>query len=500
MDVKKSGQIFTPHHIVESMIHIVDLKNIDLMNVKIMEPSFGTGNFLIPIIEEMITYAHINRIDDDQLISAIEYNVCGFEKDPELFEIAQKRVLNLLQKEGIKTFPKNLICGDALLKYSAYINKIDVCIGNPPYIRIHHMDSDTKKNLSRLRFTKGNTDLYIQFYDIGLQMLKPNGVLSYISPNSFMYNSSQKDFRCYLVEKRLIHSIYDFGDKEVFRDASTHSCICTCAKTVKNAMLYGRCNPTDLCLQHLIRFDTMEKFHGDKWFFDREDRMINQLSKNGRKLSDVCVAKYGLATGADNIYTGCAFIDKEEKIPYDPTIHKLDSVYFHKSMIESAVLKKCVKASRLNQNSVMKYIIYPYYNTKDGIMPISENDMITKYPLAYQYLKNHKEKLLQRDMRGDAPWYAYSRTQGLAYMNQPKLALKHIFSIQGDSVEVFDVDCETFVYSGLFLAVKETMDISIIKSALESREFKKYCVMVGKPMHNGYVMINGKQLLNYIYM
>lgn len=41
-------------------------------------------------------------------------------------------------------------------------------------------------------------DLYYAFYEYGIKMLKPNGILLYISPNSFTKNASGIKMREYI--------------------------------------------------------------------------------------------------------------------------------------------------------------------------------------------------------------------------------------------------------------------------------------------------------------
>ena len=79
---------------------------------------------------------------------------------------------------------------------------------NPPYVRIHNIESEYRNLVKHFRFADGTTDLYIVFYDIGIQMLKPNsGKLGYISPNSFLRNTSQKKFRNYLIDNQLLSKL-----------------------------------------------------------------------------------------------------------------------------------------------------------------------------------------------------------------------------------------------------------------------------------------------------
>jgi len=53
-------------------------------------------------------------------------------------------------------------------------------------------------------------DLYYAFYEYGLQMLKTDGKLLYISPNSFVKNASGKNMRQYIEDNHLLKYFEDF--------------------------------------------------------------------------------------------------------------------------------------------------------------------------------------------------------------------------------------------------------------------------------------------------
>ena len=61
---------------------------------------------------------------------------------------------------------------------------------------------------------------------------KESGRLAYITPNSFLRNTSQKKFRNYLVNEGLLDAIYDFKDSKIF-DADTYTCICVIDKNAE---------------------------------------------------------------------------------------------------------------------------------------------------------------------------------------------------------------------------------------------------------------------------
>lgn len=91
-----------------------------------------------------------------------------------------------------------------------------VVIGNPPYVRqeqIKHL-----KPLFKDRYTcyTGVADLYVYFYERGLDLLQAGGVLTYISSNKYFRAGYGAKLRDYLASKTTIQHLIDFGDAPVF--------------------------------------------------------------------------------------------------------------------------------------------------------------------------------------------------------------------------------------------------------------------------------------------
>lgn len=105
----------------------------------------------------------------------------------------------------------------------------DVVIGNPPYIR-HEEIKDLKIHFkSQFKLFSGTADLYIYFIERGFHILKISGVFTYIMPNKFMQAGYGKLARGFLLEQNLIE-IIDFGDFQVFEEATTYPCVLTASK------------------------------------------------------------------------------------------------------------------------------------------------------------------------------------------------------------------------------------------------------------------------------
>ena len=97
----------------------------------------------------------------------------------------------------------------------------DIVIGNPPYISVEKF-SGTKlqeKWKQKYRTYAGRGDIYCLFYEQGINLLRHDGVLSFISSNKFQRAGYGKALR-QLLNSETIHTLIDFCELPVFSAAT----------------------------------------------------------------------------------------------------------------------------------------------------------------------------------------------------------------------------------------------------------------------------------------
>ncbi len=129
--------------------------------------------------------------------------------------------------------------GDAYLRGAkASEAGFDIALANPPYVRQERIkgQKDALKPHYDDTFS-GTADLYVYFYDRALQLLRPGGILSYISSNKWYRAAYGEKLRSHLGRTTsLIHAI-DFGDAPVFTAIAYPTILITrnAAPTAKHA-------------------------------------------------------------------------------------------------------------------------------------------------------------------------------------------------------------------------------------------------------------------------
>lgn len=95
----------------------------------------------------------------------------------------------------------------------------DIVIGNPPYVRHEDIRDLTPvlKNDYQYECGSSRADLYVFFYERSIKLLKPGGVLSFITSNKWYRAKYGEALRLFMATHTQLNSIIDFGDEAVFK-------------------------------------------------------------------------------------------------------------------------------------------------------------------------------------------------------------------------------------------------------------------------------------------
>ncbi|MDO4450851.1 MAG: Eco57I restriction-modification methylase domain-containing protein [Moraxella sp.] len=485
--IKQLGQVPTPTWIVQEILNATDYTGKRILRRYALEPACGSGQFLCEMVSRYIQAGIDNGLTHQQISDELSEYIIGVEIDKSACDQCINR-LNQITKEklGISSISWRIYHKNTLDFYQNYPRYFDWIVGNPPYVRLHNLNDETRNILKeKFQFTKGTTDLYLAFFEMCFFMLNERGKFGFITPNSFLYNNSYRDFRQFLQNEKKLKLLYDLKSNKVFDGYSTYTSISVFDNSYQNDyFIYKELVNNKFHEINRINYCQLDP---KKWIFANKENseFLSKINNNKQKsLQDYFNIQYGFATLRDKI-----FIDK--------AIHQENGLsLFHGTMIETAVLRPVVKGSRYKGSSDdIEHIIFPYVNKNGRYLAYDEQELASNFPLAYDYLLKHKTELLKRDSDKKAQWFEFGRSQGLQTSHQEKIVVSTLVNQQ---INFFQLPKEVLVYSGIFLTKKDDdVDWQIAKNALSSPEFLHYARLTGKDMSGGYKSLSSKQIKSY---
>ena len=496
--MKDLGQVFTPVWVVDLILDKAGYRREGILTKKILEPACGDGVFLGRIVERYIKEAKKKRWSKSKIKKEAESLIVGLEVDEEVLRVCRNRLDVVAGQFGITNVRWSLHNMDALA-YKDTGEVFDFVVGNPPYIRIHNLDVSVRKVLKeRYSFCRnGMIDIYLAFFELGLCVMKRSGVLVYITPNMFLRNASNRDFRNYLINNTLLTDLIDFGSNQVFENANTYNCITKLKKSNKGTNINFFLGSVG-SIEKVNVIDVSE-YEDKKFIFaSKEDIDFVNKKQSGKKIEEVATVQYGFATLRDRIYVSTEISESDTAV----SLFDTDRVYedntlfrFNGELVEKSLLRDVVKGSRMFKDGAVHKmkILFPYVQNGSRWVVIPEKDMKASFPYAYRYFLKHREELEKRDVDSGALWYEYGRSQGVQSIHSDKIVVDMLVN---GKINLEMVDKDTMVYSGIFITADKSW-LSKIKRELESEDFFRYARLLGKDMQGAYKSISSNIIKQY---
>jgi methylase of polypeptide subunit release factors len=484
---KLFGQIYTPSFVVHKILNDVGYKSRNILGKKILDPACGNGNFLTEIAKRIIKYSEAENLKEN-----LEC-VYGWDTDAKAVKECIENLNKLIDGKKLK-IKWNIIVQDSMRKYEKNslfaikkVEKFNFIVGNPPYIRIQHLDAIQRKYIqNNYSFCQnGSTDIYIAFYELCLNILAENGICGLITPNTFLFTETAREMRLYFATYRNLLQITNYGDIQLFDNATTYSAITIFNTGKHKKFIYQKAISETEFEEKSFEFSELrEPF----WQLSTDE--IEKI--NGKKLKDICDIHVGITTLCDKAYIfNIEYIN--ENYVYANT--KLKG----KVKIENDILKPIIKGSKLKNSSeeITEYVLFPYRQKGSRQAIIPENELKEKYPLAYNYLLSVKEELDKRDngVPNSVAWYAFGRSQGL----DTSFGEKIIFSPMNHKPNfVYYNKPECTFYSGY--CIKYNGDASKLLQQLNSQRMENFVSMSSRDFRGGWKAYNKKVIENFEVM
>lgn len=474
---KETGVIYTPEQISNYMIKNTVSKK-DIINnpfIKILDPSCGCGNILIPCffylqnifkenLEEINKNNNINLKEQYINKHILDNNLYGFDIDSISIKILIIDLFYLTGYYNNNNFKKK----DFLIQ--DINNNFDVYIGNPPYVGHKSVDKKysmlLKEKYGHIYKDKG--DISYCFFINALNYSNINSKITFITSRYFMESKSGYNLRKYLKENCNIYKILDFYGIRPFKGAGIDPAIIFIDRSISNKVeVIKPCKYEKVEMGLFFKQeDKYENFYvhnsqlkQDGWVLidDISKDIINKIENKAHKtLKETCTSYQGIITGCDK-----AFIVNEDTI--------------EKENLEKSIIKSWIKSSYINRGKIDfrdSFIIYSN---------LIEN--VDKYPNIIKHIEKYKDKLENRRecKKKVRKWYELQWGRNLNIFEEKKI----IFPYKS-SKNKFYLDKEGTYFSAdvyaLTINKEENIDYNSLLIILNSDIYEFYFKTFGKKL------------------
>ncbi|ECL9107343.1 class I SAM-dependent DNA methyltransferase [Campylobacter coli] len=299
----------------------------------------------------------------------------------------------------------------------------DLIIGNPPYIRQEEL-KELKPHLAKnYKVYKGMSDIYTYFYELGFNVLKDNGVLSYITSNKYTRAGYGEALREFLLKNVKVLEYTDLNGIKVFDSATVDTSILCFekSKSKDNKFKYLALSNEILktCAYDIGLYKDFAEFSQNslsKESFTFSDENTSALKAKIERIGTPLKEWQGL-----NIYRGIltgyneAFIITTEK-RNEILANCKDEAEKERT---AKLIRKMLRGRDIKRYSYewaglwVIFIPWHFPNVeKPKTMLENEQDLKEQYPSLYKHLLSHKERLSKRNKEETGiryEWYCLQR-------------------------------------------------------------------------------------------
>jgi len=489
---EERGAVFTRREVVEFILDLAGYTlNKPLFKFRLLEPSFGEGDFLLPVVERLLA-AYDREFSDHSKESVTELSMAirAVEVHCESIKRTQAKLLSLLIKHGLpqrvaqQLIEAWIIEGDFLLVELP--QNFTHTVGNPPYVR-QELIPDVLMHEYRARYNTiyDRADLYVPFIERSLENLEMGGTLAFICSDRWMKNKYGGPLRAMVAMGYHLAYYVDMVDTLAFHaDVIAYPAITVIRREKPGPTRIAHRPKIDrdtlIVLSQALRAKTIPKGIGvvemagvakgrEPWILQSFDQLavVRRLESDFPLLEDAgCKVGIGVATGADKVFIG----------PFDD----LD--------IEPDRKLPLIKTKDI-ENGIVKW------HGKGVINPFGHNGSLVDlkdYPRLARYFKQHEHVIQKRNCAKKNPrgWY---RTIDRIYpdlTHRPKLLIP---DIKGEAHVVYE-EGKFYPHHNLYYITSDEWDLKALQAVLRSGIAKLFVSVYSTQMRGGYLRFQAQYL------
>ncbi len=488
---EERGAFYTRIEIVEFMLDLIEyFSDKKLYQKRILEPSFGDGDFLISVIERLVLSWHKYKTDNSSMVADLKNALCAVELHEATFNstkvLVRKKLVSLGASiaEATQLSSAWLMRGDFLLENQS--EQFDYIVGNPPYLRQEAVPKALLKVYKeRYKTMNDRSDIYIAFIEKSLSLLSEKGQVAFICSDRWTKNLYGRALRKYISDSFNLKVYVDmYGTAPFHRAAAVYPAITVISREKqektriaynplieKNALHALSCQLVSKKLDGESDVEEILKLVNgdDPWVLKSQNELhlLRRIESEYSPLEKVgCKVGVGVATGADKI-----FIKDYESLD-----------------IENDRKTKLVTTQDVLSGEVVwqGQGVINTFNSSGKLIDLNA------YPKLKKYLSSHQEIVKGRYIAKKSPknWYrTIDRIQpGLS--ERPKLLIP---DIKGEPHIVYEAG-GYYPHHNLYYITSDLWDLRALQAVLLSNITKLFVSAYSTRMRGGYLRFQAQYL------
>lgn len=495
--IEERGAIFTRREVVDFILDLVGYTAAKpLYELRLLEPSFGNGDFLIPAIERLFDSLEHHGFPGDVPLPPLDNCIRAVELHESTFVATRTRLLALLQARGLSPAGAETLAarwltqGDFLL--TALDSPFDVVVGNPPYVRQERVPAVLMAEY-RARFATiyDRADLYIPFIEASLLSLKEGGQLGFICADRWMKNRYGGPLRKLIADSYHLKVFVDMVGTPAFHsEVIAYPAITVIARETPGPTRIAHRPPIeaqslavvarDLLSPAIpadaptVREPTVRELEGvasgdAPWILESDDQLalLRRLEREFPTLEEAgCTVGIGVATGADK-----AFIAPFDEIDVEDD-RKLPLV------MTRDILSGEVQWRGLG-------VVNPFADD-GGLVDLAA------YPRLERFLLARRTQIVRRHVAQKSPanWYRTIDRIYPALARTPKLLIP---DIKGGAHIVYEAG-HLYPHHNLYYITAADWDLHALQAVLLSGIARLFVTVYSTRMRGGYLRFQAQYL------
>jgi hypothetical protein len=485
------GAIFTRSEVVDFILDLAGYtEDLPLHEKRLLEPSSGGGDFLLPIIQRLLSAwraARPNGSAVDDLANAI----LAVELHHDTFRSTYAAVVALLKREGLAANAAMVLAGRWLSQGDFLLaplgGQFDFVVGNPPYVRPELIPAPLLAEYrSRYQTMYDRADIYIPFIERSLTALSTGGNLGFICADRWMKNRYGGPLRSLVAERFHLKVYVDMVDTPAFHsDVIAYPAITIISREGAGATRIAHRPTIDRAtlttLAGLLSAPTLPKDAGpvrelarvtngaEPWLLESSDQMalIRRLESAFPLLEEAgCKVGIGVATGADKAFIGdfeLLDVELDRKLPL--------------------VTTKDIMTGEVQWRG--QGVINPFAES-GGLVDLGE------YPRLRRYLEARRDVIAGRHCAKKVPanWYRTIDRITPALAARPKLLIP---DIKGESHIVFEGG-DLYPHHNLYYVTSDDWDLRALQAVLLSAVSRLFVATYSTKMRGGFLRFQAQYL------